>query len=121
MIWRQLLILSLEKFSEIGKVIVTSSVSKLVMITPGLLVRREPHLMALELFLSVRPWVTILMISSDRELEYLLRTVASWESPIRNLANLLFCSESAKLSLSPLSSPSVNHFSAASSFDLCTR
>ena len=39
MIWRQLLILSLEKFSEIGKVIVTSSVSKLVMISSGLLVR----------------------------------------------------------------------------------
>ena len=39
MIRRQLLIFSLEKFSEIGKVIVAGSVSELVMISPGLLVR----------------------------------------------------------------------------------
>ena len=45
-------------------------------------------MMALELFLSVRPSVTIVMNSSGRELAYLLVHLENVSRPVRTVASL---------------------------------
>ena len=57
-------------------------------------------MMALELLLAVRPWVTIVMNSSGRELAYLLVHLENCSRPVRTVAslNVLRCTTLCSLS-----------------------